>query len=69
MILYACAIGSFSSVISVAIARHLLSVHDMPLSTAGLVVFVITIIYGASLLFIKIKKSITLSRMAKKKYF
>jgi hypothetical protein len=41
----------------------------MPLSTAGLVVFVITIIYGASLLFIKIKKSITLSRMAKKKYF
>ncbi len=69
IILYACAIGSFSSVISVAIARHLLSVHDMPLSTAGLVVFVITVIYGASLLFIKIKKSITLSRIANKKIF
>lgn len=69
MIFYACAIGSFSSVISVAIARHLLSVHDMPLSTAGLVVFVITTIYCISLLFIKIKKSVTLCRISNKKIF
>lgn len=67
LILYACAIGSFSSMISVAIARHLLSVYDMPLSTAGLVVFVIMVIYCVSLLFIKIKESFTLSKITKKK--
>lgn len=69
MILYACMIGSFSSVISVAMARHLLSVHDMPLSTAGLVVCMITIIYCASLLLIKIKKSFTSVSSGNKKYF
>lgn len=67
MILYACAIGSFSSMISVAIARHLLSAYDMPLSTAGLVVFVIMVIYCVSLLFIKIKESFTLSRITYEK--
>lgn len=60
MILYACGIGTFSSIISVAMARHLLSVHNMPLSTSGLVVFVIMGIYCVSLLFIKIKESFTL---------
>jgi manganese/zinc/iron transport system permease protein len=60
MILYACAIGSFSSMISVAIARHLLSVYNIPLSTSGLVVCVIMGIYCISLLFIKIKESFTL---------
>ena len=67
MIFYACMIGSFSSLLSVAMARHLLSVYDVSLSTAGLVVFVITVIYCASLLFIKIKRSVTLSRIAKQK--
>ncbi|KAG6559328.1 Manganese transport system membrane protein MntD [Candidatus Rhabdochlamydia oedothoracis] len=69
MIFYSCMIGSFSSLLSVAMARHLLSVHDMSLSTAGLVVFVITVIYSASLLFIKIKRSVTLSRLAKQKKY
>jgi manganese/zinc/iron transport system permease protein len=67
MIIYACMIGFFSSLLSVAMARHFLSVYDVPLSTAGLVVFVITVIYCASLLFIKIKESATLFRVAKQK--
>lgn len=67
MILCACMIGSFSSLFSVAMARHVLSVYDLPLSTAGLVVFVVTVIYCASLLFIKIKRLVTLSRVAKPK--
>lgn len=45
------AIGCLGSIIGVALSRHLLTVYRMPLSTAGLVVCVITALYFFALLF------------------
>ncbi|MBS0603571.1 MAG: metal ABC transporter permease [Verrucomicrobia bacterium] len=49
LIILAVAIGVFASIISVALARHLLSVHHLPLSTSGLAATVLGAIYFASL--------------------
>lgn len=46
-------LGSLASLLGVALARHLLSAHDMALSTGGIVVCVITAIY-LSVIFIRI---------------
>jgi len=45
------ALGAASSMIGVALARHFLSVYDMALSTGGIVVCTITVIYIAAILF------------------
>jgi manganese/zinc/iron transport system permease protein len=46
MLALACALGSFSSIIGVALSRHLLTAYEMALTTAGIVVCVIAILYG-----------------------
>jgi manganese/zinc/iron transport system permease protein len=46
-----CLVGSVCSILAVALSRHLLSVHNLPLSTAGLVVAVIAFVYVMALLF------------------
>ncbi|MBI2742905.1 MAG: metal ABC transporter permease [Chlamydiales bacterium] len=51
LILIAALIGSLSSLISIALARHLLSCYHLPLSTAGLVVTMIGLIYLLAVLF------------------
>jgi manganese/zinc/iron transport system permease protein len=45
LILLAIGIGVFGSFISVALSRHLLSVHHLPLSTSGLAATVLGLIY------------------------
>jgi manganese/zinc/iron transport system permease protein len=45
VLLLAIAIGLFASVVSVGLARHLLSVYHLPLSTSGLVATILGIIY------------------------
>lgn len=50
MILWAIAIGSSASIIGVALARHLLSEYSIALTTGGVVVSVLVIIYVAALL-------------------
>lgn len=45
LIVLAAAIGSLCSLFAVALSRHLLSVYDLPLSTAGLVVVVMALFY------------------------
>jgi manganese/zinc/iron transport system permease protein len=50
LILLAIAIGVVASIFSVALARHLLSVYHMPLSTSGLVATVLGLIYFVSLM-------------------
>lgn len=54
MLLLAVAIGCLASLIGVALARHLLTVHAIALSTAGLVVCVIVVIF----LVVALKKKI-----------
>jgi manganese/zinc/iron transport system permease protein len=51
LLLLAVAIGVGAALISVALARHLLSVYHLPLSTSGLVATVLGAIYFMSLLF------------------
>lgn len=46
MILLSMLIGALISLIAVAFSRHLVSVYDVPLSTAGLVVTLIGVVYG-----------------------
>lgn len=50
MLWLAVGIGCTASVIGVALARHILTVHHIPLSTAGLVVCVITALYLLALM-------------------
>jgi manganese/zinc/iron transport system permease protein len=50
LILLAIAIGAIASLISVALARHLLSVHHLPVSTSGLAATVLGVIYFVSLM-------------------
>lgn len=45
MLLLTMLMGSVASVVGVALARHMLSVYGMPLSTAGVVVCVILLMY------------------------
>ncbi len=45
MLVLAALIGAIASIIGVAIARHILSVHDIALSTGGIVVCVIVAFY------------------------
>lgn len=49
MLLLAIALGSLASLIGVALSRHILSAYGTPLSTAGLVVCVITALFALSL--------------------
>lgn len=51
LILYSIGIGSLAAIVGVALSRHMLSVYQMPLSTAGLVVAVIGFFYLLALLF------------------
>lgn len=48
MIVLAVAIGCAASIIGVALARHMLSVYDMPLSTGGVVTCVIAVLFTLS---------------------
>lgn len=50
LMLLSAAIGVGVSLVAVALARHLLSVYDLPLSTAGIVVTLIGVIYVGLLL-------------------
>lgn len=43
LILLSIALGAIASITGVAVARHMLSVHDMPLSTGGIVVCIIAL--------------------------
>lgn len=45
MVIFAVLIGCFASIAGVALARHLLTVYEMPLSTGGIVVCMISMIY------------------------
>lgn len=56
MIFLAMFIGSMAAAIGVALARHFLSVHDMALSTGGLVVCVIALLYVLAILISKFGK-------------
>ncbi len=48
-------IGSIASVIGVALARHFLSAYDIALSTGGVVVCVIILLYAAAAFYTKFK--------------
>jgi manganese/zinc/iron transport system permease protein len=50
MLFYAALLGSLASVIGIALSRHILSVHEMALSTAGIVVCTIAALYLVVLL-------------------
>lgn len=50
LLLLAILTGSLASIVGVAIARHLLSVYDIPLSTAGIVVCTIVMLYILTLI-------------------
>lgn len=54
MLILASLIGCIASFIGVALARHFLSVYDIPLSTGGIVVCTILIIYLGTLIYYKI---------------
>ena len=56
VILLAMGIGMLASVVSVALSRHLLSVHHLPLSTSGLSATVLGVIYFGSLLVFGIRR-------------
>lgn len=56
LLLLSMGIGIFASFLSVALARHLLSVHHLPLSTSGLVATVLGAIYFLCLIFSRLKK-------------
>jgi len=53
MLLLGCVLGIFASIIGVAISRHVLSVYGTPLSTAGVVVCTISIIFVLALIYAK----------------
>jgi len=53
LLLLASLIGVFASLLSVALSRHLLSVHHLPVSTSGLAATVLGAIYCACLLWKK----------------
>lgn len=53
MLVLAVCLGAVASIVGVALSRHLLTVYQMPLSTGGLVVCVIVLLYLSILLFTK----------------
>lgn len=57
-ILVACFVGALSSFIGVALSRHLLSVHQVALSTAGITVLTLYAVYFSSVAFIRIKATL-----------
>lgn len=59
LICLAMAIGAFASLLSVALARHLLSVHHLPVSTSGLSATVLGALYFLSLGGISLKRRLT----------
>jgi manganese/zinc/iron transport system permease protein len=50
LILMSFMVSAFSSLIAVALSRHLLTVFHMPLSTSGLLVTLLSILYGGVIL-------------------
>lgn len=50
MLILSIAIGCIASILGVALSRHLLTVYDLPLSTGGLVVCTIVVLFGLTLL-------------------
>ena len=56
VIFLAMGIGAFASLISVALARHFLSVHHIPLSTSGMVASVLGAIYFVALAAVHIRR-------------
>lgn len=57
MLLLAVALGVLASLLGVALSRHLLSVYELALSTAGIVVAVTVILYALVLLTISLRAS------------
>lgn len=49
MLSLSCVIGMVLSIVAVALSRHCLSVYHMPLSTAGLLVTLLLLVYGVTL--------------------
>lgn len=66
LILLAAAFGALSSLIGIALARHLLSCYHLPLSTAGLVVAIIGLTYLLAVLFAP-QKGLVMQWIQKKK--
>lgn len=58
LLILAAAIGVGASLFSVALARHLLTVHHLPLSTSGLVATVLGAIYFICLIFSFVRQSL-----------
>lgn len=56
MILLAVAIGSSSAIVGVALARHLLTVYDLALSTGGLVVCIVVVFFLLAVAFTLARK-------------
>lgn len=50
MLVYAAIFGSIASILGIALSRHILSVYEIALSTAGIVVCTIAVIYLIALL-------------------
>lgn len=65
LIFLACAIGVVCSLFGVALSRHFLSVYQVPLSTGGLVVTLLSLTYALSLTFRSAKGLITQLVMSK----
>lgn len=63
MIVLAVGIGVVCGFFAVALARHFLSVHQVPLSTSGLAVVLIGIVFIASLLRFLVKKKLDRARV------
>ncbi len=57
LLFLACAIGIFSSLCGVALSRHILSTWHISLSTAGLIVTLIALVYGLTLVYTLRKRS------------
>jgi manganese/zinc/iron transport system permease protein len=51
LLVFAVAAGCGSSIIGVAFSRHLLTVYDLPVSTSGVVVCVMIVLYGLAIVF------------------
>lgn len=62
LLLFSIGVGVFVSLISVCLSRHLLTLHNLSLSTSGLTVTLLGLVYCVSLLF-KFKKTGLLFRI------
>lgn len=66
MLFLSSGLGCLSSLIGVALSRHFLTAFDMPLSTGGLVVCVIALMYMAVLLLVLAMQGATISKLIRK---